>query len=152
MYTKIAVPVDLAHTDKLNKALSTAADLAKHYRASVYLLAVTSSAPSEVAHNPDEFSEKLQQFADAQTAALGVEFETREAVTPDPAIDLVKVLDEQIHALGADLVVMASHVPGFRDYVFASHSGYLVSHTDLSVFVVRQICIDCAKRKRRRFL
>ena len=137
MYTRIAVPVDLAHADKLSKALSTAADLARHYHASVCLLAVTSSAPSEVAHNPDEFHRKLQQFAETQSEALGVTFETRDAVTPDPAIDLVKVLDQQIHELGADLVVMASHVPGFRDYVFASHSGYLVSHTDLSIFVVR---------------
>ena len=137
MYTTTAVPVDLAHTDKLNKALSTAADLAKHYHASIYLLAVTSSAPGELAHNPDELHQKLTQFADTQTAALGVEFKTRDAVTPDPAIDLTKALDEQVHELGADLIVIASHVPGFRDYVFASHSGYLGSHTDLSIFVVR---------------
>ncbi len=137
MYTKIAVPVDLSHTDKLNKALTTAADLAKHYRASIYLLAVTSSAPGEIAHNPDEFHHKLSQFADEQTARLGIEFKIRDAVTPDPAIDLTKVLDEQIHELGADLIVMASHVPGFRDYVFASNSSYLSSHTDLSIFMVR---------------
>ena len=137
MYTRIAVPVDLAHADKLKKALTTAADLARHYRASICLLAVTSSAPSEVAHNPEEFHQKLTQFADSQSAALGVNFETKDAVTPDPATDIVKVLDEQIHELEADLVVMASHVPGFKDYVFASHSGYLASHTDLSIFVVR---------------
>ena len=137
MYSTIAVPVDLAHTDKLKKALTTAADLAKHYHASIYLVAVTSSAPGEVAHNPDEFSQKLLQFADAQASALGVEFKTSDAVTPDPAIDLTKVLDQQIHEIGADLIVMASHVPGFREYVFASNSGYLSSHTDLSIFVVR---------------
>ena len=87
-YTKIAVPVDLSHTDKLNKALTTAADLAKHYHASIYLLAVTSSAPGEVAHNPVEFHQKLSQFAAAQSTAMGVEFKTRDAVTPDPAIAL----------------------------------------------------------------
>lgn len=137
MYSTIAVPVDLAHTDKLNKAITTAADLARHYHASLYLIAVTSSAPSEVAHDPVEFSKKLSQFADKQTAALGIEFKTRDAVTPDPAVDLTRVLDEQIHELGADLIVMASHVPGLSDYVFASNSGYLGSHTDLSIFVVR---------------
>jgi len=137
MYTTIAVPVDLAHTDKLDKALNTAAELAKLYQASIYLLAVTSSAPGEVAHNPQEFHQKLSQFADAQSTRLGVEFKTRDAVTPDPAVDLAKVLDDQIHQLGADLIVMASHVPGFGDYVFASNSSYLGSHTDLSIFVVR---------------
>ena len=137
MYTKIAVPVDLVHSDKLGKALATAADLARHYHASIYLLAVTSSAPGEVAHDPEEFSEKLSQFADKQSASLGVEFKTRDAVTPDPAVDLTKILDQQIHELGADLIVMASHVPGFSDYIFSSNSGYLGSHTDLSIFIVR---------------
>jgi len=137
MYKTIAVPVDLAHTDKLSKALTTGADLARLYHASIYLLAVTSSAPGDVARSPEEFHQKLALFADAQSTALGVEFKTRDAVTPDPAIDLAKVLDEQIHQLGADLIVMASHVPGFRDYVFTSNSGDLGSHTDLSIFVVR---------------
>ena len=33
--------------------------------------------------------------------------------------------------------IMASHVPGFRDYVFHSHAGKLATHTDLSVMIVR---------------
>jgi len=137
MYNRIVVPVDLAHSDKLTRVLAAAADLCKHYHAEIYLLAVTTSAPTEVAHDPKEFSEKLSKFAAAQSAALGVEFKTRSAVSHDPAVDLSRVLDEQIHELKADLVVMASHVPGFKDYIFASHSGYLASHTDLSIFVVR---------------
>jgi nucleotide-binding universal stress UspA family protein len=137
MYNRIVVPVDLAHSDKLTRALAAAADLSKHYHAEIYLLAVTTSAPTEVAHDPKEFSEELSKFAAAQGTALGVEFKSRSAVSHDPAVDLSKVLDEQIHDLKADLVVMASHVPGFKDYIFASHSGYLASHTDLSIFVVR---------------
>jgi len=137
MYNRIVVPVDLAHSDKLTRALTAAADLCKHYHAEIYLLAVTTSAPTEVAHDPKEFSEALSEFAATQSAALGVEFKSMSAVSHDPAVDLSKVLDKQIHELKADLVVMASHVPGFRDYIFASHSGYLASHTDLSVFVVR---------------
>ncbi len=137
MYKKIAVPVDLAHTEKLDKALSTAADLSRHYSAPVYLVAVTTTAPTEVAHNPAEFSEKLSEFAAAQSASRGVEFKSRDATSTDPAVDLSKVLNDEIHQLDADLVVMASHVPGFRDYIFASNSGYLATHTDLSVFVVR---------------
>lgn len=137
MYTRIVVPVDLAHSDKLTRVLAVAADLCKHYHSEIYLLAVTTSAPSEIAHDPKEFSEELAKFASTQSAALGVEFNSRSAISHDPAIDLKKVLDTQIHELKADLVVMASHVPGFGDYIFASNSGYLASHTDLSVFVVR---------------
>ena len=39
--------------------------------------------------------------------------------------------------LRIDLIVMASHVPGVAEYVFASNAGYLASHADLSVLVVR---------------
>lgn len=31
---------------------------------------------------------------------------------------------------------MATHVPGFKEYVFASNAGFLAAHTDVSVFIV----------------
>ena len=137
MYSTIVVPIDLAHAEKLTKALTTAADLAKHYQASVYLVGVTTLEPNPIAHTPDEFKQKFEQFAATQSASLRVDFKPHMATSTDPSIDLDKVLDAQFHALGADLVIMASHVPGFREYVFASNAGFLASHTDLSVFVVR---------------
>ncbi len=63
--------------------------------------------------------------------------DARSAVVGDPAADLDRALDRELHELGVDLVVMASHLPGLRDYVFHSNAGFLASHTDLSVFVVR---------------
>ena len=62
MYTHIMVPVDLAHTETLGKALQTAADLAKHYSCPVTYVGVTMSAPTSVAHNPEEFAAKLETF------------------------------------------------------------------------------------------
>lgn len=137
MYSTIMVPVDLEHTNQLGKAIATAADLAKHYKASLHVVGVTSSAPGAVAHNPDEYAEKLQQFAADQTSAHGIEFAAKAMISPDPAVDLDDTLKKAASELSADLVVMASHVPGFIDYIFASRAGYLASHSDLSVFVVR---------------
>lgn len=137
MYHKIVVPVALAHTDRVEKALATAADLAKHYDASLHLVGVTAPAPDEVSHNAEEFKQKLSDFAAEQSTSRGVEFNAHTIVTPDPATELDRCLDRYIHEIGADLVVMASHVPGFRDYVFASNAGFLASHTDISVLVVR---------------
>ena len=137
MYHKIVVPVALAHVDKLVKALATAADLGKHYGASLHMVGVTSPAADEVSRNAEEFREKLEAFAAEQGNARGVEFAAHAIVTPDPAVELDKRLDEYIHEVGADLVVMASHVPGYREYVFTSNAGFLASHTDVSVFVVR---------------
>ena len=137
LYRHIGVPVDLAHRDKLGKALTTATDLARHYDARVTLVAVTGPAPGEAAHNPQEFRQRLDAVAAELAQDTGVTVDAHAEVIGDPAADLDKSLDRQFHELGVDLVVMASHVPGFREYIFHSNAGFLASHTDLSVFVVR---------------
>lgn len=137
LYRHIGVPVDLAHRDKLAKALATAVDLARVYGARITLVAVTGPAPGEAAHGPKEFRQHLNDWAAEIAGDSGVEVDTETDVVGDPAADLDKTLDHRFHALGIDLVVMASHVPGFREYVFHSNAGFLASHTDLSVFVVR---------------
>ncbi len=137
MYSSIMVPVDLAHLDKIDKALQAAADLARHYGAAVHYVAVTSAAPSEVAHNPAEFAEKLDSFVAAQARAHGIDARAHPIRSHDPAVDLDQTLRNAGDAIGADLIVMASHVPGFADHIFHAHGGYVASHSDLSVFVVR---------------
>ncbi|MCC2110935.1 MAG: universal stress protein [Hyphomicrobiales bacterium] len=137
MYNCIVVPVDLTHKDKLGKAIEVAADLARLYKAALHFVGVTATPPSAVAHNPEEFAKVLAQYAKDEGARLGLEIGADTVISRDPAVDLDEDLDKEIHKLGADLVVMASHVPHFREYVFASNAGYLASHTDVSVLVVR---------------
>lgn len=137
MFRRIAVPVDLAHPEKLDKALATAVELAQLYAAELLMVAVTSSAPSAVARNPDEFRDKLEAFAQRRSEGRSVAFVPQMLVAKDPSAELDHLLDKHFHNKGVDLVVMASHVPGFRDYVFSSRAGFLASHTDLSVLVVR---------------
>jgi len=137
MYHHIAVPVDLTHTDELTGALRTAADLAGLYRAKLTLVGVTGPAPSEVAHNPSEFKTKLEQLAERLQAQVGQSVNVHVVLTADPTVDLEKALNSAFHELGADLAVMATHVPTFSDYVFRSHGNYLATHTDLSVLLVR---------------
>ena len=137
MYKNIMLPVDLAHVEKLTKAVAVGADLAKHYGASITAVAVTASTPSDVAHNPAEFAEILEKFVADQGKKHGVEISAQALVSSDPAIDLDETVAKEAARLGCDLVVMGSHVPGFAEYIFASRAGYLASHSDLSVFVVR---------------
>jgi nucleotide-binding universal stress UspA family protein len=137
MYQKIMIPVDLAHADKLEKALATSTDLAKLYNGELFVVGVTSSAPGVVAHNPTEYAQKLEAFAAEQTKQRGVPFAAKAVTSPDPAIDLDDALKATAAEIGADLVVMASHVPGFMEHIIASRAGYLASHTGISVFVVR---------------
>ena len=137
MYSDIMVPVDLAHLDRIGKALEVAADLARHYGAKIHYVAVTTALPSEVAHNPTEFAEKLQRFVADQVARYGINAQAHPLTSHDPTADLDLTLRHAEDVIGVDLVVMASHLPSFADHVFGSHGGYITTHSKLSVFVVR---------------
>lgn len=137
MYSKIMVPVDLAHVERLEKAISTAVDLARHYGIPISVVGVTAEAPTEVAHSPDEFAGKLRSFADGLSRAHGLEIGSASYPSHDPAVDLNQTLVAAAREQGADLIVMASHVPGLPEHVFASHAGAVASHAGASVFVVR---------------
>ena len=137
MYKTIMIPVDLAHQERLDKALATGADLAKLYGSSLHVVGVTGTAPGSVAHTPEEYAGKLTAFAEAQSQSRGVAFRPLIEIAHDPAIDLDEALEKACKEIGADLVVMASHVPGFGDHFRSSNAGYLSAHSSISVFVVR---------------
>lgn len=137
MYEKIMVPVDLTHIDRLGKAIDTATDLAKHYGSPVCFVGVTAEAPSSVAHTPKEYEEKLRKYASDESQKHGLDVEVRAYSSHDPTVDLNDTLIAAAKDVGADLIVMASHVPGMPEHIFASHAGGVASHAGVSVFVVR---------------
>jgi len=138
MYTRIMVPVDLAHVERLQKALDSAADLAKHYKIPVTYVAVGTTLPGEVAHTPQEYEKKLQAFAAEQAKSHGLsDSDAKFYTSHDPAVDLDEKLLAAIDDVGADLVVMASHVPGLPEHIFASNAGEVAMHAKTSVFVIR---------------
>jgi nucleotide-binding universal stress UspA family protein len=123
MYKKIIVPVDLAHAGKLMKALKTAADLARHYQAPVCYVGVTTATPGSLAHNPAEYTTKLEAFARTQGEENGIETSSHTVVAHDPTIDLDDALLKAITRPAADLVVMATHVPNVADHLWPSNGG-----------------------------
>ncbi|MAM13697.1 universal stress protein [Martelella lutilitoris] len=131
------VPVDLAHADKLTRALNTTAEIAKLYGAPVTYVGVTSSAPGALGHNPREFEAKLKAFAGEQSARYGISTDSRTVIAHDPAVDLNRSLARAVDDSGCDLVIMATHVPNLADHFMHSHGGQLATHTDASVFLVR---------------
>lgn len=137
MYKQILVPVDLTHVERLPKALQTAADLAKHYDAPVRYVGVTPETPSPVAHNPAEYAKKLEAFGKEQADKHGISVSTKSYPSTDPAIDINKTLLQAVADAGADLVVMASHIPNVTDYLWPSHGGSVATHSEASVFIVR---------------
>jgi nucleotide-binding universal stress UspA family protein len=136
LFSHIMVPVDLGHPDKLETALRTAADLAGHYGARVTYVSVTSSLPGAVARTPQDFADKLARFAARQAEAHGLaEVASHPVTAHDPAVDLDHELQQAVHDIGADLVVMGSHIP--RAFDFGSHGGRIATHTHVSVLLVR---------------
>ncbi|MEM7774347.1 MAG: universal stress protein [Pseudomonadota bacterium] len=137
MFTSILVPVDLAHISQIEKSLGVAAAIANSHGASVCYIGVTAAAPSEVAHTPTEFAQKLDAFGQEQATKHGHGVSTKAVTSHDPATDLGDILLNAVDDLGADLVVMASHMPTLGDYVWPSNGGKVASHAKASVFLVR---------------
>ncbi|WP_425641046.1 universal stress protein [Marinomonas gallaica] len=138
MYTKIMVPVDLGHVDRLEKALKTAADMANLYDVPLCYVGVSSSVPSNIAHGSAEFTSMMTAFGQEQAQKYSLSNVTAAAyICPDPTVDLDDVLIKAAVENNADLIVMASHVPGLADHIFASNAGYVASYSKISVLVVR---------------
>ena len=139
MFSKIVVPVDLVHQEHLGRALQAAADLARQYGATLRYIGVTTATPSEIAHTPEEYGRKLAAFAEAQAAKHGVSADSKAYVSHDPSIDMNDTLLKAVAESGADLVVMASHIPNVADYLWPSHGGTIARRSGVSVFVVRPV-------------
>ncbi len=137
MFSRILVPVDLSHLDRLEKALNVAAREAQSHDASVIYMGVTEEAPGAVARNPKEYARKLEAFVADQVDAHGVTAEALCVVSNDPATEINKLILKSAQDAGADLVVMAGHSPRMLDWIMPSHGGWVAEHSTISVFVVR---------------
>jgi len=137
VFKKIVGPVDLAHVQSLEHALGCAADLAKHYSSPITYVGVTSSGPTTLAPHPDEFHKILSAFADGEVGKHGVEATAHTSIAHDLPTEVDDALLRAIDETGADLVVMASHVPGAIEYIWPSNGGKVASHANCSVLLIR---------------
>ncbi|SDE67007.1 universal stress protein [Ruegeria marina] len=137
MFKHILVPVDLAHVERLTKALGVAAEMARSCSAPVTYIAIAEETPGPVGHNPKEFLENLQAFARGEAEKHGIAARAHMIVSTDPAAEINRSIRQAAKDLEADLVVMASHPPTVMNWILPSHAGNVAEHSDASVFVVR---------------
>ncbi|OLQ73134.1 universal stress protein UspA [Photobacterium proteolyticum] len=137
MFSKIMVPVDLRHEEQLTKSLDVVAKLAKVYGSKVVFVGVSLAAPTEISRNPEEYKAKLALFTQEQSDLHNIDAESHPIFSVDPTADLNKKLLDAIDEIGADLILMATHIPNVSDYIFANHGNYISDHADISVFLVR---------------
>ncbi len=137
MFTKILVPLDLGHLDNLSGALSVAAQMAKSHNAEVIYVGVYGNLPTEDVPPPQDYSAKLKAFSDEQAAAHDITTTSVPVFSHDPQAELTSALLSAAADANADLIVMASHIPGWAEHIFHSNAGYIASYAPISVFVVR---------------
>jgi len=137
MFTHIMVPVDLAEKENWADAIRVACDLAAFYGASLTLVSVSGGLQGKVSHYSGEYGRQLALYADGVGAEHGLTVGSRNYGVPDPSVEVDQKLIAAIGDLGADLVVMASHQPGWVEYIVNSHGGRMARHAPISVFVVR---------------
>ena len=77
IFHHIMIPIDLAHTEKLTKAITLAGELVRQHGAEIVYVGVTASTPSAAAHSEQEFSEKLDAFAKGQKELLKCQSQPR---------------------------------------------------------------------------
>lgn len=137
MFSRIMIPVDLAHKDSMAKAVAVAAKLASDENSSISMVGVTTTVPTTVAHSPEEYRERLEAYAAEQSAELKVPIKAVALKSNDPAVDLDKQLKKAAADLNVDLIVMGSHIPSFSDWITHSHARWLAAHTECSMLIVR---------------
>lgn len=137
MFSRIMAPIDLAHRNKMGRGLKCAADLARSYGIPVVYVGVTASTPGSLGHSPEEYRDKLEAFAAGEAQAEGIETSAHMVVSHDPTTDLDDALLKAVGDVGADLVVMATHVPGLTDYIWPSNGGKIATRASASVMLVR---------------
>ena len=138
MYSRILVPVDLDHADKLGKALDLAAETAKAQDATVFYVGVVDAVPTTSAETEGSKAKALlDEFTAEQAHKYGIKVSDHVALRGDLHLNIGQDIIESAKAIDCDLIVMASHVPGLKEHIFASNAGYVASHAPMSVFVVR---------------
>lgn len=137
MFKKIMVPVDLGHIEKLERGLRVASDLALHYGAWITYVGVTAETPGPIGHNPAEYAAALDAFTTHEVSRHGHNADSVAFASHDPAVELNAVLLKAVEETNADLVVMASHIPGLADHLWPSHGAQLARRAAISVMLVR---------------
>ena len=136
MYKNILIPVDMAHAEKAPEMCRAAKELAGP-EAKITLINIVLSIPAAAEFAvPQEFFDAAEAEAREELSQIAVdadieaEFEIR---IGHPANDILAIANEN----SADLIVIASHRPDFKDYFIGSTAARVVRHAQCTVLVMR---------------
>jgi len=140
MFKSILLSVDLGEPGSWVRALPAALEASKVSGSKLHVITVAPDVNTQVApFFPTDVNQQLHKKA---TEELGAWVKTN-----IPADTTVKQIVAQgsiyreiltaAEKTGADLVVMAAHKPGIRDYLLGANAAHVVRHFPRSVLIVR---------------
>lgn len=136
MFDKILIPVDITHTEKAPPMIAAAKKLAND-GAQYILMNVTHEVPGylETAIPQDYFEMSKEEARKVlKVLAIDSEIEARiELCQGEAAHEILEASEE----LGAEMIVIGSHKPGFSDYLLGSTAARVVRHAKCPVMVLR---------------
>lgn len=138
MFKNIFVPIDIDEPTSWSKALPTAVGLAKSSNASLTLGTVIPDweATRDAQWSPPTYR-KMLEVARFRVDKIADEcgYALHNVIVGGGSVG-GGILDLAERA-EADLIVLASHRPGLKDYLIGAHALHVVRHAKCSVFVVR---------------
>lgn len=136
MYSRVLVPIDL-HDDAKAKSMIDAARKLRAENGKVVLLHVVEDIPTYVAvelpsgilaSQKDESIRRLEELSRREDLIAAIDVRIGQ-----PASAILEAAEEH----SSDIIVIASHRPGFQDYLIGSTAARVVRHSKCSVLVIR---------------
>jgi len=135
MYSNIIVPLAFDEDHNPDTALNVARTLASD-GARVTLVHVMADVPGyAISYMPEGYGVELRKTLQEQLDSLAAEFEAGAGVIRqgNAANEILDLAEE----IKADCIIIASHRPGFGDYLIGSTAARVVRHAPCSVMVLR---------------
>ena len=136
MYKNILVPIDISHQDRHEVAIDMARLLAGSQGAKITALSVVEPLPAfaGIAGMIPDFDNQVRETVQEslESFASGQDMETV-LLHGSAGAQIVEFAKET----GVDCIVIASHKPGFGDFLLGSTAARVVRYAPCSVHVVR---------------
>ena len=141
MYKEILLAVDLNDIECQRKAIDTTIGLARAFGARVHVQSTLPDfgMPIVASYFPKDFESKALESA-KQALHDFVKQSFPEDLTVQQIVDRGTIYQEILSCakqIGADLIVMTSHRPGYEHYLIGPNASRVMRHANCSVLVVR---------------
>jgi nucleotide-binding universal stress UspA family protein len=141
MFKSIVVPIDIAQPSSWTLALPEAIELARASGGSIAVITVVRDirAVLEGMHFP--FQVEIMMSKSAETLAQIVARYRDSGVVLEEEVRFGSIGQEILAAARerrAELILMASHQPGLRDYLIGPNAAHVAHHAHCSVLVLRR--------------